>query len=74
MVGVQVAPLFSSVDEARQAIEENYCGCYSSLADYAQELTEQTITIPENLSFYIDYERMARDMEMGGEFSPLSIS
>ena len=48
-------------------MEENYCGCHSSLADYAQELTEQTSEIPENLAFYIDYERMGRYMEMSGD-------
>jgi len=57
----------SDIDEARKVAEENYCGCYSSLADYAQELTEQSTEIPQNLSFYIDYERMGRDMEMGGD-------
>ncbi len=54
------------LEEARKATEENYSGCYKSLADYAQELTEETTQIPENLSFYIDYERMGRDMELSG--------
>ena len=55
------------LEEAKTAAEENYCGCYKSLADYAEELTEETTQIPENLSFYIDYERMGRDMELSGE-------
>src|SRR6187455_828998 len=50
------------VEEARTAAGENYCGCYQSLADYAQELTEETTQIPENLTYCIDYERMGRDM------------
>jgi len=54
------------LEEAREAIEENYCGCYSSLADYAQELTEETTQIPESLAFYIDYEKMGRDLELSG--------
>ena len=37
------------------------------LADYVQELTEETTQIPENLTYYIDYERMGRDMEMSGD-------
>lgn len=37
-------------EEAKTAAEENYCGCYRSLADYAQELTEETTQIPENLT------------------------
>lgn len=56
-----------SIEDATKAIEENYSGCYKSLADYAEELTEQTSTVPENLAFYIDYERIGRDMEMSGD-------
>ncbi|SER43166.1 Antirestriction protein [Pseudomonas cuatrocienegasensis] len=29
----------NDLEQARKAAEEDYCGCYSSLADYAQELT-----------------------------------
>ncbi len=56
-----------SIDDAQTAIEDNYCGCYTSLADYAEELTEETTQIPEHLAFYIDYEKMGRDMELGGD-------
>lgn len=55
------------LDDAKKAIEENYAGCYSSLADCAQELTEDTGDIPKHLEFYIDYERMGRDMEVSGD-------
>ncbi|VVN79452.1 antirestriction protein ArdA [Pseudomonas fluorescens] len=58
---------FSSVEEARKAAEEDYCGCYESLADYAQEITEETTEIPEHLRYYINYEAMARDMELSGD-------
>ncbi len=43
-----------SIDDAQKAMEDNYCGCYASLADYAEELTEETTEIPEHLAFYID--------------------
>ena len=56
-----------SIDDAQKAIEDNYCGCYASLADYAEELTGETTQIPEHLAFYIDYERMGRDLELGGD-------
>ena len=60
------------LSEARTAAKENYCGCYKSLADYAQELTEETTQIPENLSYYIDYEKMGRDMvSMANRIEPL---
>lgn len=55
---------FGSADEAREAMEDRYFGVYSSVADYAQEFTEQTTQIPANLQYYIDYERMARALEM----------
>ena len=57
----------SDIEAARSFAEDNYSGCYTSLADYAQELTEETTEIPSNLSYYIDYEAMARDMEMSGD-------
>jgi antirestriction protein len=55
------------IDDARQALDDRYCGCHSSVADYAQELTEETGDIPSHLEMYIDYERMGRDMELGGD-------
>jgi antirestriction protein len=58
---------FCDLDEARQAAEEDYNGCYRSLADYVQELTEETTEIPKSLEFYIDYEHMAKDMGMSGD-------
>jgi len=66
-IGGELLEYFSDIDEARKSAEDNYCGCYKSLADYAEELTEQTTQIPENRAFYIDYERMGRDMEMSGD-------
>ena len=66
-LGAEVLAHFSDIDEARTAIEENYSGCYASLADYAQGFTEDTSEVPKHLEFYIDYERMGRDMEMSGD-------
>lgn len=56
-----------SLDDAKKAIEEHYSGCYKSLADYAEELTDDVSQIPENLAYYIDYQHMGRDMELGGD-------
>lgn len=41
---------FNDLEQARKAAEEEYCGCYSSLADYAQEMTEENL-----LKHYGDY-------------------
>ncbi len=67
LAGGLLSQFNGNVDEARQAMEDGYCGCYSSVADYAQELTEETSLVPKQLAFYIDYERMGRDMEMSGD-------
>jgi antirestriction protein len=58
------------LDAAKEAIEENYSGCFDDLASYAQQLTEDTTDmskIPESIRNYIDYEAMARDMKLGGD-------
>ena len=53
-------------DDATAAFEE-YAGEHKSLADFAQDLTEETTEIPENLANYIDYQAIARDMELNGD-------
>ncbi len=58
---------FSTIDEAKKAMGDNYAGCHESVADFAEELTTDTTEIPESLAFYIDYEKMGRDMELGGD-------
>lgn len=66
-LGAELLGYYSDIEDARKAIEESYCGCHTSVADYAQELTEDTGNIPSHLEMYIDYERMGRDMELGGD-------
>lgn len=61
-LGAEVFSYFGSLEEAQSALTDQYAGQYDSLADFAQELTEETASVPETLRFYVDYERMARDM------------
>ncbi|MBO9545638.1 antirestriction protein ArdA [Caulobacter sp.] len=63
--------LGGSIDDATAALEDGYRGTFESLADYFQELTEETTTIPEPLRPYIDYEAMARDAELSGDVCAL---
>jgi len=63
---------YYDLDEARQMLEENYNGCYESLADFAEQLTEDTMEVPERLQFYIDYEKMGRDFELSGDIFTVS--
>ena len=62
------------LEEAKTTAEDNYAGCYKSLADYAQDLTEQTSDIPQHLQYYIDYEKMARDMNMSGDVFTIGVA
>lgn len=66
-LGGQILSHFSGdLDEANAAFED-YAGCFASLAMFMQDLTEDTMTIPENLALYIDYEAMGRDAELNGD-------
>ena len=66
-VGEALLDYYSNLEDARIAMEENYSGCYDSVADYARDLTEDAGDIPSHLAGYIDYESMGRDLELGGE-------
>jgi antirestriction protein len=63
-LGARLLQHFGDTGEAREAMEDRYCGVYSSVADYAQEITEETTKIPDSIQYYIDWQRMARDLEM----------
>ncbi len=63
-LGGELLNYFGDLEDARTAMEEGYRGVYASLADFAQELTEETTQIPESLQYYIDYERLGRDLEI----------
>lgn len=66
-LGCAVLAHFSGDLEEAEAAFENYAGCYHSLADHAEELIEATTTIPDALRHYVDYDAMARDMELNGD-------
>ncbi len=38
-------------------------------SDYAGELINETTVVPENLRYYIDYDAIARDMQINGEIT-----
>lgn len=55
---------FADLEEAKEAMRDHYAGVYSSVSDFAQEITEETAQIPDSLQCYIDWECMARDLEI----------
>lgn len=67
-LGAKVYTNFSNLDDATTALEDHYCGRYDSVAEFAEEITTETSEVPERLAFYIDYDRMARDMEINDIF------
>jgi len=68
-LGGKLISYFGDLNEAREAMSDRYVGQYTSLEDFARELTEETTDIPQNLAVYIDYERMARDLEISDVLS-----
>ncbi|MDZ5696738.1 antirestriction protein ArdA [Chelativorans sp. M5D2P16] len=66
-LGAKVLEHFGGdIDQAEAAFDE-YAGRYRSLADFVQEITEETTDIPPTLIHYIDYAAMARDLELNGD-------
>ncbi len=57
------------VEAAKTALEDHYSGEYESMSDFAEQLTEETTSVPDSLAFYIDYEKMGRDLEINDVFT-----
>jgi antirestriction protein len=55
------------MEQAEKSLTESYNGEYKSVADFSEQLTEDTSSVPEHLQYYIDYEKMGRDMELSGD-------
>ena len=66
-LGAELLNIVDDIEEAAKVLEEDYCGCFTSVAHYAEEITEETSEVPAHLAFYINYERMGRDMELSGD-------
>lgn len=65
--GALITYFGGDLEEAREAINDRYLGCHPSLADYMQDVTEETTIIPQALRYYIDWNAMAWDAEMSGD-------
>ena len=64
----EVLEHFGDVETATKAYENAYYGEYESLEDYAYEMYQCSLEgVPEHVKLYIDYEAIARDMDLGGE-------
>lgn len=62
------------VDEASHLLDDGcFLGVWENTADYTQDLMEQTAEIPYHLATYIDYQAVARDMELNGDILAIVI-
>jgi antirestriction protein len=62
----------SNIDEAKRCMEEGYRGAFKSLEDFAYDFVDECYsdslkTLPDFIRGHIDYEGIARDMELGGD-------
>ncbi len=53
----------------KEGFEEAYQGEWESEEEFAENLAEETMEIPQHLAFYIDYEKLARDLFINDYFS-----
>ena|SRR3990167_3094478 len=69
-LGVAVlAHVNGDIEDANRLLDECYHGEYESEVHFAESFAEETMTIPEHLSYYVDYEKMARDWFINDFFS-----
>jgi antirestriction protein len=54
-------------------IENRFIGTYDSVVEYLEETTDLS-EVPQHLQYYIDFEHMARDLELGGEITTFRIN
>jgi antirestriction protein len=59
------------IDDAIRMLNEEYAGVYDSLADFAEESYCENNNIPDNLVYYIDWEKMGEDMVLGGDITSI---
>lgn len=59
------------LDDIAERFREAYNGCHDSGADFAEELAEDTGSVPEDAPWpcqFIDWERAWRELEIGGDY------
>lgn len=70
-LGAELMGYYNSLEDATEAIENNYHGAYRRELDFATELFDDIYldSFPPHLSSYIDYEAFARDIFINDYFS-----
>ncbi len=60
--GIVALEYCNDLNEAKEMMEDRYHGCHESEEDFAEQLFEDCGDVPEHLQYYIDYEKVARDL------------
>jgi antirestriction protein len=66
---VVLAHVNGDIDDANRLLEECYHGEHKSEVDFVISFVNEIMTIPDYLSNYVDYEKMARDLFINDFFS-----
>lgn len=65
----------TSIENAKEFLENNYRGHHKDLGEYAYQLSEDCgDSIPRHLQYYIDWDRMGLDMDLNGDIFTISDS
>lgn len=59
-----------NIDEVLDRYED-VCLYEGKASDYAYDIINETTEIPESLRYYIDYDAIARDMQINGEIAEI---
>jgi antirestriction protein len=62
-----------NIDDAVEAMEENYQGGYDSLADWAEQFAKDTGASMDKYESYIDWERVGNDADMSGDVFTIEV-
>lgn len=53
-------------DDWDTLFDDRFCGVYRSEVEYAEQYADDCMEIPQNMQYYFDYERYAKDMFLDG--------
>jgi antirestriction protein len=70
MVAKVVDNFGGDIGEAKEAIEDKFCGVHDSLEAYAEDYIESTGMLDgvnDTIARYFDFQAFARDLELGGD-------
>jgi antirestriction protein len=76
VVAAVVSNFSGNLEEAKDAIEDHYCGAYDTLTAYAESYVEESgmlADVPDTIAQYFDFESFGRDMRLGGDIYAIRV-